>query len=185
MSLPDKARARDAILEFLRAIGRDPATEPELGDTPQRVADAYADELCAGYGVDVSSYLSAHVTPGETDLVIVRGVPVTTTCPHHLMPGIGTASVGFAPAGRLMGLGALARVVDVYARRLTLQETLGENIVTALFDALSPRWVACRLVLQHACVVARGERAHESRLETFAFRGEGAEEARRLLGVGT
>lgn len=181
----DRERAKKAMEEFLRSIGRDPAKEPELAGTGERVTTAFVDELCQGYGVDVPALLAAESMPGEGDIVIVRDVAIATMCPHHLMPGLGTASVAYAPRGTLVGIGALARVVEAYARRLTLQETIGESTVRAVEAALSPRWVACRLVLSHACMTVRGERRHGAKVETFAFRGEGRDEAMRALGVGT
>jgi GTP cyclohydrolase I len=157
--------------------------------TGERVATAYADELCAGYAVDVRKLLAASAIAGESDLVVVRDVTVTTTCPHHLMQGRGTASVAFAPRGRLLGLGALVELVHAYSRRLALQEEIGEKVVGALIEAVRPRWAACRLVMEHACITARGEREHGARAETLALAGatdpETRAEAHRALGVGT
>jgi GTP cyclohydrolase I len=184
--MTDRARAKQAIEDFLRAIGRDPSADPELAETGARVTAAFADELCEGYGVDVPALLAAEAMDGNADIVVVRDVAVATTCPHHLMPGTGTASIAYAPRGKLVGIGALAHVVDAFARRLTLQETIGEATVGALANALAPRWAACRLVLAHACMTARGERRHGARVETFAFRGDPSfrAEAMSVLGVG-
>jgi GTP cyclohydrolase I len=168
----DKQRAARAIEEFLRAIGRDPERDPDLRGTGARVADAFADELCEGYGVDVDALLAENVLLREAStpsLVVVRGLSVATTCPHHLMPALGTATVAFAPTTKIVGVGAVGRVVDAFARRLTLQERIGEEVVEALARAVQPEWVACRLVLEHACMTARGERRHGARLETLAM----------------
>jgi GTP cyclohydrolase I len=185
----DRAAAARAIDAFLRAIDRDPAREPELAATGERVAQAYADELCAGYRVDVKKLLAENVMAGDGDLVVVRNVAVTTTCPHHLMPAHGRAHVAFAPKGRILGLGAIVQLVHAYAWRLTLQEELGQNVVGALMDALAPRWAACRLVMEHGCVQARGERVHGAMADTLALAGaadaETRSEAHRALGVGT
>src|SRR5437867_11540751 len=97
----DRAAAARAIDAFLRAIDRDPASEPELAGTGARVADAWAEDLCAGYRVDVKKLLLENTMPGGGDLVIVRDIAVATTCPHHLMPGKGTAAIAFAPQGRI------------------------------------------------------------------------------------
>src|SRR5437762_887887 len=113
----DRAAAARAIDAFLRAIDRDPTREPELAGTGARVADAYADELCAGYDVEVPKLLADNAMPGQSDIVIVRDMPVTTTCPHHLMPGKGTATVAFAPTAQLLGLGAVVKLVDAFAHR--------------------------------------------------------------------
>jgi GTP cyclohydrolase I len=167
----DRQAAARAIDTFLRALGRDPAHEPELSGTGERVAAAYADELLAGYAVDVDELLSHSVFAGTSQLVVVRDVPVSTMCPHHLMPSTGTATVAFGPDEHLIGIGTVARLVDAYARRLMLQEQLGERVVAALQKHLAPRWAACRLVLTHACMTARGERAHGTRVETLALAG--------------
>jgi GTP cyclohydrolase I len=169
----DRAAAARAIDEFLIAIGRDPKTEPELRGTGARVADAFIDELCSGYSVDVDALVRGNVlaqTGGG--IVELRDVAVTTTCPHHLMTGIGKATIGFAPKDKIVGVGALARLLDAFARRLTLQETIGEGVVATIDKNLEPRWVACRIEMTHACMTARGERTHGARLVTYAVRGD-------------
>lgn len=168
MDRPAAARAIDA---FLRALDRDPEREPELVGTGERVAQAWADDLLQGYAVDVDGLLAKNVLAGTSELVVVRGLPVATTCPHHLMPSTGEAVVAFAPRDRIVGVGAVARLVDAFARRLALQEQLGEQVVGALEKHLGPRWAACRIVLSHTCMIARGERTHGARVETVALRG--------------
>ncbi|MCL2448519.1 MAG: GTP cyclohydrolase I [Polyangiaceae bacterium] len=182
----NREAAAHAIDAFLRALGRDPAHEPDLAGTAARVAAAYADELLAGYAVDVDELLSQSVFAGASELVIVRDVPVVTTCPHHLMPSAGAATVAFAPDEHLVGIGTVARLVDAFARRLMLQEHLGERVVAALQKHLAPRWAACRLTLSHACMTARGEHAHGSRVETLAVSGGDVDESLvyAALGVG-
>ena len=167
----DREAAARAIDAFLVALGRDVTQEPELVGTGARVAAAFADELLAGYGVDVDALLAQNVFAGQSETVVVRDIPVATTCPHHLMPATGVATVAFAPSGHLIGVGTVARALDAFARRLALQEQLGERTVTALNKHLAPRWVACRLVLSHACMTARGERSHGARVETTAVAG--------------
>jgi GTP cyclohydrolase IA len=181
----DRDAAARAIEAFLRALGRDATREPELDGTGARVAAAWADELLAGYAVDVDALLSAHVIPGSSEVVVVRDLPVATICPHHLMTSSGTATVAFAPQGRLVGLGAITRLVDAYTRRLALQETIGEQVVASIQKHLAPRWAACRIVLAHGCMTARGERAHGTRVETVSMAGE-ADPAliHGVLGVG-
>jgi GTP cyclohydrolase I len=167
----DREAAARAIESFLRALGRDPDREPELAGTGARVAQAWADELLEGYAVDVDALLAQNVFAGTSDLVVVRDVPVATTCPHHLMPSTGHATVAFAPEEHLVGVGTVARLVHAFARRLALQEQLGERVVAALQKHLAPRWAACRIVLVHACMTTRGERVHDARVETVAVSG--------------
>jgi GTP cyclohydrolase I len=172
LSMPmDREAAARAIDAFLLALGREASVEPELAGTGARVAAAFADELLAGYAVDVDALLAQNVFPGQSDTVVVRDIPVATMCPHHLMPATGLATVAFAPAGRLIGIGTVARLVEAFARRLALQEQLGERVVAALNEHLAPRWVACRLVLAHTCMTARGERSHGARVDTTAIAG--------------
>lgn len=185
----DRTAAARAIEAFLRAIGRDPDEDPDLVGTGARVTAAFVDDLCAGYAVDTLALASGAVLEGEGGLVVVRDVPVTTTCPHHLMSASGTATVAFQAAGRLMGIGAVAELVTAHARRLTLQERIGEGVVSDLERVLRPAWVGCRLVLTHACMTARGARAEGSSVETVALRGAALEgtvllAAHAALGVG-
>jgi GTP cyclohydrolase I len=183
----DRAAASAALERFLIAIGRDPAADPNLRGTAARVVDAYVDELCSGYAVDAVALLRDHAIEGASALVVLRDLPVTTMCPHHLLPATGVATVAFAPDGRLVGLGTLARVVDAFAHRLTLQEDIGERVVEALCTALAPQWAGCSLSLSHGCVTSRGERRHGARVQTVALGGalDGAARlgALRVLGA--
>jgi GTP cyclohydrolase I len=174
MGKPDREAAAAAIDAFLRALGRDALAETALQGTGARVADAYIDELCDGYDVDVEALLRAEAIPGATDVVSLQDITVSTVCPHHLLPSSGTASVAFGPGKLLVGLGTLVKVVDAFAHRLTLQEDIGQNVVEALLAHLSARWAACRIVLAHECVSARGARRHGTRAETVAFIGDDA-----------
>lgn len=180
----DRRAAAAAIDAFLRAIGRD---EPELQGTGARVAEMFVDDLCAGYSVDTKKLVEQSSMDASTPgLVVVRDIPVVTTCPHHLLPSIGSATVAFMSTARIIGLGTVAALVDAHARRLALQEHIGEAVVADLYGVLAPAWVGCRIVLSHGCMVARGERALGSRVETVALRGkaESVAEQHAVLGVG-
>ena len=177
----DRVAAAKAIDAFLLALGRDPAREPELAGTGARVTDAFADELCAGYAVDTKKLLAEHIIPTKPQgLVVVRDIPIATMCPHHLLPALGTATVAFHPARKILGLGAIASLVEAHARRLTLQETIGWAVVDDLFDAIDPVSVACRIELRHGCMIVRGEKVHGASVVTLAHRGENP-----LLGLST
>ncbi len=182
----DLEAAARAIEAFLRALGRDPEREQELTGTGERVARAYGEELLDGYGVDVDALLAGNVFAGHSELVVVRDLPTATMCPHHLMPSTGLATIAFAPEEHLVGVGAVARVVDAFAHRLALQEQVGEQVVAALQKHLAPRWAACRVVMTHACMVTRGGRTHGSRVETIALAGGPVDEqlVHAVLGVG-
>jgi len=172
----DKQKAEQAILAFLKALGHDPADHPELARTPALVTEAFERELLTGYAVDVAALLTAEsgkLRPDEPrGLVLLRNIHVATLCPHHLLPGIGTATVAYVPGDRVVGIGALARTVDAFARRLTLQETIGGDVVRALLEHAGARGAYCRLELSHACLSARGARQAEATLVTVARGGE-------------
>jgi GTP cyclohydrolase I len=186
----DRRAAAEAIDAFLRALGRN---EHELVGTGARVAAMFADELCAGYAVDTRKLVTdavidagsqSHAAGGS--LVVVRDIAVATMCPHHLLPALGTATVGFKVTTRLIGIGDVVALVDAHARRLTLQEDIGAGVVGDLDAVLSPEWVGCRLTLSHGCMTARGERAAGTSVETLALRGppDRVAEAHVVLGVG-
>jgi GTP cyclohydrolase I len=189
MTTPDRRAAARAIDAFLRAIGRDPASEPHLAGTGERVADAYIDELCEGYGVDVPLLFADAAIAGTCDVVTLRDMTVTTMCPHHLLPAEGTATVAYMPQEKIVALGAIVRLVHAFARRLTLQETIGDEVARALTVHLGAQWAGCRLSLRHACMCARGERQHGARIETVALAGGLTSEERTraymVLGAGT
>jgi GTP cyclohydrolase I len=179
----DRRAAAAAIEAFLRALGRDPSAEPDLLGTGDRVAAAYIDELCDGYGVDVAALVRESALEGKTERVALHDIAVTTMCPHHLMPASGTASVAFAPGERILGLGSIVKLVDAFAHRLVLQESIGANVVLALTRHLHVRWAACRILMVHTCVSARGERRHGARAETVAFSGPDAEKSSALASL--
>lgn len=171
----DRQAAERAIAEFLRAIGHDPAADPELSATPVRVVEAFADELLSGYAVDVPALLGDGMPPTagrRPGLVVVRDIAVATVCPHHLLPSLGHALVVYRPGERVLGLGTIARLVDAYARRLTLQEQIGENVVDALVTHAGARGAFCQLTLRHGCLSARGARHAEASVRTQAAAGE-------------
>jgi GTP cyclohydrolase I len=181
----DRAAAANAIDAFLRAIGRDATDEPDLAGTGARVADAFVDELCAGYDVDGRALVEKHAidASGETpSVVVVRDIPVVTTCPHHLLPAVGTADVALSPNERIVGIGAIGELVDAHARRLTLQEHIGERVVDDLDAILAPEWVACRILLSHGCMIARGSRPVGTKVETLALRRVDAVTVITILG---
>ncbi len=169
----DKGAAAEAIVAFLRALGHEPTGE--LAGTGERVAQAWADELLDGYGVDPSEILrdgSGDAGRGDHGPVILRDLAVTTMCPHHLLPAHGTATVAYIPHRRLAGLGTIAKVVDAYAHRLALQEQVGESIVRVLRHELEPHAALCILSMTHGCLVGRGERKTSAIVETMAIEGE-------------
>ncbi len=166
----DRPAAERAISDFLRALGHDPSTSPELQGTPGRVTEAFADDLLSGYAVDVPSLLATG-SEAQDGLVVLRGVAVSTVCPHHLLPSMGTATLAYVPGTRLFGLGTLAKLVDAFCRRLALQEEIGQNVVQALTQYGDTKGAFCSLELAHACLATHGERRPEARVVTTARAG--------------
>lgn len=169
---PDLDRAARAIEEFLSALGHDPSTDRELEGTGRRVAEAFAYDLLSGYQSDPAQILSEVTKSTAGGLVLVTGIPTATVCPHHLLPATGVVHVGYLPADRVVGLGALGRLVDCFARRLMLQEDLGQRIVEALVEHLGARGAGAIVDLAPTCVTVRGGRRHGVRAVTCAFAGE-------------
>lgn len=171
----DRARAERAVREFLLALGRDVDADAELRGTPERVVEAYTKDLLSGYEVDVPALLADGEAISENKLsgiVALSGIAVSTVCPHHLLLSNGVASVAYRPGSRLFGLGTLAALVNAYARRLSLQESIGESVVRALVEQGGARAAYCEIRLVHGCLVARGSRQSGAELATTARRGD-------------
>ncbi|MCC6217147.1 MAG: GTP cyclohydrolase I [Polyangiaceae bacterium] len=187
----DLERAERAVRELLAALGHDADSEAELRETPARVAQSLARELLAGERVDPVALVAEGVSPAPpgAGIVAVHGIAVAAMCPHHLLPALGVASVGYLPGGQLLGLGTLAAVVDACARRLVLQEEIGVLVTEAILLGAGARGAYCRLELTHSCFSARGARQAAARVVTShatgALAGEaGAQLVARALGGG-
>jgi GTP cyclohydrolase I len=172
----DRAAAAQAIRDFLKALGFDPGNRGDLAETPERVMEAYADDLLRGHGVDVPALLrkgSCEAPPSATSgPVAISEITVVSVCPHHLLPAQGVAHVVYLPGSTLLGLGTITALVDAFARRLTLQEEIGQNVVTALVEHGGARGAYCELTLEHACLRARGERQASAIVRSSARAGE-------------
>lgn len=167
----DKARAEAAIREFLIAVGEDP-DRPGLLETPDRVARA-AQEVLGGYDEDPSLHLRKQFHKSDNEeMVIVRDIPFSSLCEHHILPFTGKAHVAYIPhEGRITGLSKIARCVNGYARRLQLQERLTAQIADAMMAELRPRGVLVVLEAEHMCMTMRGIKKPGSRTVTMAKRG--------------
>lgn len=180
--MPELDRAARAIEEFLAALGHDAEGNPELAGTGARVAEAFVEDLLEGYQMDPREVLSETcATTGRTELVVVRGISVTVTCPHHLLPSTGTATVAYRPKGKLAGLGALGRLVQCRGRRLALQETVAQQVADDLIEHLGAASAGCALDLSPMCMIARGGRQVGARALSVAVAGEDDDALRRAL----
>ncbi len=167
----DLDAAARAIRDLLVAVGEDPDREG-LQDTPQRVARMYAETLAGGTML-ADDVLNTMFDIGHDELVLVKDIDVYSTCEHHMVPFHGVAHVGYIPGvdGRITGLSKLARLVDVYARRLQVQERLTTQVADALVRLLDPRGVIVVVEAEHLCMSMRGVRKPGARTTTSAVRG--------------
>ena len=185
----DKARAEAAVRELLIAMGEDP-DRPGLAETPDRVARAAA-ELFAGYDEDPASHLRKQFQESDNEeMVIVRDIPFSSMCEHHILPFTGRAHVAYIPSvGRITGLSKIARCVSGFAHRLQLQERLTSQIADAMMAELEPRGVLVVLEAEHTCMTMRGIKSAGALTVTSAVRGvirsdiKTREEALRLLNL--
>ncbi|WNG87080.1 GTP cyclohydrolase I FolE [Mycobacterium sp. ITM-2016-00317] len=168
----DQARAEAAVRELLIAVGEDPDREG-LRDTPARVARAYQ-EIFAGLYVDPDEVLKTMFDEQHDELVLVKDIPMYSTCEHHLVSFHGVAHVGYIPGedGRVTGLSKLARVVDLYAKRPQVQERLTAQIADALMRRLKPRGAIVVIEAEHLCMAMRGIRKPGAVTTTSAVRGQ-------------
>jgi GTP cyclohydrolase I len=181
----DRARVAALVRELLEAIGENP-DRPGLRQTPERVADAYG-EFFAGVDADPAAPLSRTISisrgPAPDTLpsgaVMLRDIDFRSVCEHHLLPFRGRAHLAYLPGEKVVGLGALPRVVEVLSARPQVQERLGEQIADTIADGLDARGVLVVLDAVHGCVTSRGERQPDASTVTIAARGELAEPAAR------
>ena len=165
----DQDKAREAVRMLLEAIGEDPSREG-LVETPDRVARMYAD-LCAGMDQRASEHLSKTFSVSEDDLVIERDITFYSLCEHHMLPFYGTAAIGYIPNGRVAGLSKLARTVEVFARRLQLQEQLTAQVADALMAELDCKGAIVYMEAEHMCMTMRGVQKPGTKTATLARRG--------------
>jgi len=167
----DRPRAEAAIRELLLAVGEDPDRDG-LRETPARVARAYA-EILAGLYADPDAVLDKTFDENHRELVLVRDIPMSSLCEHHLLPFSGVAHVGYIPStsGHVTGLSKIARLVDLYARRPQVQERITAQVANALVRGLDPQGVIVVIDAEHLCMSMRGVRKAGSRTTTSAVRG--------------
>jgi GTP cyclohydrolase I len=167
----DQERAEAAVRELLHAIGEDPDRNG-LRETPARVARAYR-EMFAGLYTDPDSVLNTMFDEEHDELVLVKEIPLYSTCEHHLVAFHGVAHVGYIPGndGRVTGLSKIARLVDLYSKRPQVQERLTSQIADALVKKLNPRGVIVVVEAEHLCMAMRGVRKPGAVTTTSAVRG--------------
>ena len=170
---PDREAAARAVSDLLVALGRDPA-DVHLADTPRRVADAYI-ELLSPPPFNLTTFPNDE---GYDELVLARGIPFQSLCQHHLLPFHGVVHLGYVPGARILGLSKFARVVELFARDLQVQERLTRQIADWLYENLAAKAVGVVIEADHLCMSLRGVRAAGSRTVTSALHGLLRDDAR-------
>ena len=173
-----RAQAEDAVRVLLRWSGEDPQREGLL-DTPKRVVKAYEDWF-SGYGLDPDDYLARtfEEVEGYDELIVLRDIQFESHCEHHMAPIIGRAHVGYLPAGKVVGISKLARVVEAYARRFQVQEKLTAQIADCIQRVLQPRGVGVVVEAAHECMTTRGVHKRGVSMVTSRMVGSFRDDAR-------
>ncbi len=168
---PSRKQAEDAVRTLLRYAGENPAREG-LIDTPKRVVSSY-DEFYRGYAQDPHEYLSRtfEEVSGYDEMVVLRDIPFSSHCEHHMAPIIGRAHVGYLPNNKVVGISKLARVVETYAKRLQVQEKMTAQIADCIQDILDPHGVGVVIQATHECMSTRGVQKHGVSMVTSRMAG--------------
>lgn len=170
MSQNDEINAQQALIEqVLWEIGENPEREG-LVDTPKRVVKSWK-ELYAGYNQDPKSILTTFQADTYDQMVVLTDIEMYSTCEHHMLPFFGKAHVAYVPNDQVIGISKLARLVDIFARRLQIQERIGEQVTQALIEHLSPKGAACVIEAKHLCMCARGVEKQHSVMRTSSLKG--------------
>lgn len=166
----DGASIEEAVLQILEAVGEDPTREG-LANTPGRVSRAYA-ELLAGYRTDPLELINNALFDVEyDDMVLVRDIEFFSLCEHHMLPFIGRAHVAYIPSGKVIGLSKIPRIVDLFSRRLQVQERLTRQIADFLTNTLNPIGTGVVVEALHMCSMMRGVKKHDARMTTSTMMG--------------
>jgi GTP cyclohydrolase I len=169
-NLMDDTAVENAVTQILTAVGEDPQREG-LQFTPRRVARMYH-ELLGGYTMDPKALINGALFDVKYDeMVLVRDIEFYSMCEHHMLPFIGRVHVAYIPDGKVLGLSKIPRVVDMYARRLQVQERMTRQIADFLRDLLKPQGVAVVVEAMHLCSMMRGVKKHDARMTTSAMHG--------------
>jgi GTP cyclohydrolase I len=159
-----------SIRSLIIKMGDDPTREG-LRDTPARVLRSYG-ELFSGYHDHPKNHLTTFEAENYSEMIVLKGIEFTSFCEHHLLPFLGVAHIAYIPNGRVVGISKLARVLEIYSRRLQIQERICEQVTQALIDHLDPLGAACVLEAKHLCMVCRGVQKQNSVMVTSSLKRE-------------
>lgn len=160
---------KESIKDILRFIGEDPQREGLL-NTPSRVVKSW-EELYSGYGKNPEDLLTTFHVSGVDEIVLLKHIELYSMCEHHMLPFFGVAHVAYIPDGRVIGISKLARLVEIYARRLQVQERLGIQVTDALMNFLKPKGAACVIEAVHMCMRMRGVNKQNATMITSSLQG--------------
>ncbi len=183
----DQEKVKEAVRLLLKGIGEDTGREG-LVETPDRIARMYG-EICGGMEMDVKEILSKTFVTEKTEMVLEKDIVFYSMCEHHMLPFFGKVHIAYIPDGRIVGLSKLARCVELYAKRLQIQERMTGQIAEAVMEHLSPKGVMVLTEAEHMCMTMRGIKKPGSKTVTYAVKGAFREDARlqesffRLLGI--
>ncbi|MCR4738958.1 MAG: GTP cyclohydrolase I FolE [Lachnospiraceae bacterium] len=167
--MTDQDKVKKAVKMFLEAIGEDPKRDG-IRETPDRVA-RMCDELFSGYDADTEQILSRTFESGYTDMVVEKNIEFYSLCEHHLLPFFGKVHIGYIPDGRVLGLSKLVRIVNVYARRIQIQESMTCQIADEMMRVLKPKGVIVMTEAEHMCMSMRGVNRPGAKTVTTVKRG--------------
>lgn len=173
------SQLRDAIVRLIDFIGDDPDREG-LKDTPSRVLRAYA-EMFSGYNETPSDYFRTFEDGACDEMILCKDIEFFSTCEHHILPFVGSAHIAYIPNKRVIGLSKLVRVLEVFSRRLQIQERIGQQVTECLDEHLQPIGSACILEASHLCVACRGVKKQHSKMITSSLTGAFKDEAKTRL----
>ena len=165
----DQEKIKEAVRLLLEGIGEDAGREG-LKETPERIARMYG-EICGGMDEDAGAVLSKTFTTEMTEMVLEKDIVFYSMCEHHMLPFFGKVHIAYIPDGKILGLSKLARCVEVYAKRLQLQERMTQQIAEAVMEHLSPKGVMVMTEAEHLCMTMRGIKKPGSKTVTYAVRG--------------
>lgn len=161
----------NAYASLITAVGED-LTRPGLAKTPHRAAEAFK-YLCKGYDENLQTIVNEAIFPSDNDeMVIVKDIELYSLCEHHLLPFIGKAHVAYLPSGKVIGLSKIARIVDMFARRLQIQENLTKQIADAILEVTDAKGVGVIIEAKHMCMMMRGVEKQNSLMKTSVMLGQ-------------
>jgi len=161
--------AMQSVKNLIQYIGDDPNREG-LEETPKRVIHSY-DQLFSGYGQRVEDVLKVFEDDNSDQMILLKDIEFYSTCEHHMLPFFGKAHIAYIPKGKVVGISKLARILEIFSRRLQIQERLAQNITSALMEHLDPLGAACLLEAQHFCMTSRGVQKQNSVMVTSSLEG--------------